>query len=114
MRKREQERGGTFGEGLGKSSSSIVPLKQSLLRAWICICNRVQGPVFESLWLGLTLWFSPTLTRFVLPQPHPATTHSAIMGKFTNLRELLEGMGWNEKLKAAAVVFSRGNYLGVQ
>lgn len=23
-------------------------------------------------------------------------------------------MGWNEKLKAAAVVFSRGNYLGVQ
>jgi len=26
----------------------------------------------------------------------------------------LEGMGWNEKLKAAAVVFSRGNYLGVQ
>jgi len=36
------------------------------------------------------------------------------MGKFSNLRELLEGMGWNEKLKAAAVVFSRGNYLGVQ
>lgn len=23
-------------------------------------------------------------------------------------------MDWNEKLKAAAVVFSRGNYLGVQ